>query len=194
MGQKVHPKIFRISGGTQKANCEWYVKTKKLYEDAMYEDLMIMNYLDRCEISQHIGNVTIERKSDVPHIAIHAGRTVAVFGKKGKSLEKIQEDLFYIIGKKPTISVVDIKKPDLNARLLANTIAKSIRNRSPYKKAVKTAMENARRAGVSGIKVMVSGRLNGAEIARSETFREGSMPLHTIRANIDHHITDSITT
>ena len=184
MGQKTNPIIFRITGQTKEHFCEWY-SAKKNYSEFLKEDLIILSYLSRCQFYQNIGDVFIERKSSNPHIVIKSAKANAVLTNKGKSLEKVQKDLVKLIGKTPSISVKNIKKPNLNPRVVALDIAKNIEGRMPYKRAVKLAMESVIKFGANGVKVKVSGRLNGAEIARAETFNEGSMPLHTIRENID---------
>ena len=193
MGQKINPIIFRITGGQRKWSCDWYAKDKETYAKNVYEDLIILKYLERCDVSQYIGGVTIERKSSIPHITINTGKQVVILGKKGSSLEKIQSDITKLIDKKPSISVADIKKPDLVARILANNISNQIIKRISYKKAIKGAIESSMKSGALGVKVIVSGRLNGADIARSETFKQGSMPLHTIRANINYFATQAFT-
>ncbi|MBL0725719.1 MAG: 30S ribosomal protein S3 [Alphaproteobacteria bacterium] len=191
MGQKINPVIFRITGGQTRWLCDWYARDKAVYERNIFEDIVILKYLRRCAVSQYIGDVLIERKSTTPHITIKTGKQVAIFGKKGVFLEKMQKDIQNLIDKRPSISVSDIKKPDLVARVLGNNVANQVVKRVSYKRAVKGAIEAAMKAGALGVKVSIAGRLNGAEIARSETFKEGSMPLHTIRANINYAVVEA---
>lgn len=192
MGQKTNPIIFRITGGTQEHICDWY-SARKNYSEFLQEDLIILRYLKRCDFYKSIADVFIERKSLKPHVVIKSAKPSNILANKGKMLEKVQSQLSKLIGKVPSISIKTIKKPQLNARAVALDIARQIEGRISYKKAIKLAIESAMKFGASGIKVKISGRLNGAEIARPETFHKGSMPLHTIRENIDYAVSEAYT-
>lgn len=196
MAQKINPILFRITNGNRLFtwSSDWFCGKNSEYARLVIEDLKIHAYFKRVSFADHVASIKIERKSEQPHIFVKSARSSLLLGKKGKSLDLVVSELLRLIGKKVRISVVDVKRADLNANIVAKAIAERIAKRVAYKKAAKTALDSVMRAGATGVKIMVSGRLNGSEIARSESFKLGSMPLHSIRANINYAFTEAKTT
>lgn len=194
MGQKVHPLGFRI-GVTQDHFSHWFAKPDQ-YPILLQEDSFIRNYITKQLAEAGISKVNLSRKADRIELEIHAARPITILGKKGIGLEKIRETLQQKLDNKRQISitVVEIANPDFEAKLIAEFVSQQLEKRIPFRRAVKQALQRTQRAGVEGIKIQVSGRLNGAEIARSEWVREGRVPLQTLRANIDycHHEAQTI--
>ncbi|MCX7677776.1 MAG: 30S ribosomal protein S3 [Spirochaetes bacterium] len=192
MGQKVNPIGFRI-GVIQTWDSIWY-EDKKNYAKYLHEDLAIRNFINKAHKSAGIGNVIIERLHDRINVNIHAARPGLLIGRKGVDIEKLKADIQKIASKNVYINIVEIKKPEKNAKLIAEQIASQLEARFPYRRAVKQGIAGAIRAGALGVKIAVSGRLNGAEIARSESYKEGRIPLHTLRADIDYGTAEALTT
>ncbi len=186
MGNKIDPNLLRISGGQRPWSSEWCATTVSRYNQNVYEDIVIAEYLKESKISHQIGKIKIKRLSQDPSVTITAVKSSSILVKGGDILKNIKEDLSTMLGKNVNIDIAELRRPDLNAQIVASNIAKQIEKRSPYKRAVKTAIDAAVKSGALGIKVRCAGRLNGAEIARSEYFKHGSIPAHTIRANIDY--------
>ncbi len=190
MGQKTNPIGFRL-GIIRDWDARWY--DDKNFAEKLQEDLMIRNYLRSRLKRSGVSRIIIDRKTRQIEIKIHTSRPGMVIGKGGKDIELLQEELRRLTNKEVKIEVVEIKRPELDAYLVAEAIAAQIENRVSYRRAMKAAVTAAMRMGAQGIKVMCSGRLAGAEIARSEWYLEGRVPLHTIRADIDFAIAEALT-
>jgi small subunit ribosomal protein S3 len=186
MGQKTHPLGFRI-GITQKHRSSWFAKTKD-YPKLLEEDFLIRDQIEKKFINASIAKIEIERKVDQIEIKIYTARPGIVLGRFATGIESMRNDLHKILadGKQVRIDVIEITEPDTEARLLADFITQQLEKRIAFRRAVRQAVQRAQRANIKGIKIQVSGRLNGAEIARSEWVREGRVPLQTLRANIDY--------
>ncbi len=192
MGQKVNPVGFRV-GVIKSWDSIWY-EDKKNYSKYLHEDLVIKKFINQNHKNAGIGEVVIERLHDRVNVNIHASRPGLLIGRKGVDIEKLKADIQKIASRNVYINIVEIKKPERNARLIALQIATQVESRFPYRRAVKQAIAGAIRSGALGIKVAVSGRLNGAEISRSEAYKEGRVPLHTLRADIDYGTAEALTT
>ena len=191
MGQKVNPIGLRL-GITRKSFSNWYSDDN--VADYVKEDLTIRNYLKKRLKKAGLSSVYIARKAQKVLVELNASRPGIIIGKKGEEVEKIKSELKYITKKEVEVSVKEIKKPETDAQLVAENIATQIEGRVAYKRAVKKAISTAMRMDAEGIKVKVGGRLNGAEIARAEEFKEGRTPLHTLRADIDYATATAHTT
>ncbi|MBU1078584.1 MAG: 30S ribosomal protein S3 [Spirochaetes bacterium] len=195
MGQKVNPIGLRI-GVNKKWSSIWFAK--KEYADNLIEDLNIRKYI-RSVLGKSkdaaISKITIERFTDKININIHTARPAIVIGRKGQEIEGLKKKIIKLISNKNVqIKIVQIKKPELDAKLISENIAAQIEKRTPYRRAMKQAMSNAMRSGAKGIKIHCSGRLGGSEMARQESYKEGRIPLQTLRAQIDYGITTAVTT
>ncbi len=191
MGQKVHPSGFRV-GITKDWVSKWYA-SKKNYANFVMEDIIIRRELDKLGIDAAISHVEIIRKSGEAggevKVIIHSARPGMIIGKKGAEISKLQNTLSRAINDsniKINVEVKEVKRPETNAQLIAQNIVSKIEQKVSYKRAIKQSIGRAMRSGVKGIKIQVSGRLGGAEIARTEWYREGRVPLHTLKADIDY--------
>ncbi len=184
MGQKVHPIAFRL-GVIKNWDSVWYAEGKD-YARFLHEDLSIKRYIKSRFGSAGIGRVKVERLPGKVNVNIYTAKPGVIIGKKGVEIENLKNQLEKITGKKINVNIIGIKDAAKNARIVAHNIAMQIEQRVPFRRAMKQAIYNAIRVGAKGIKVMVAGRLNGAEIARKEKYIEGRVPLQTIRANIDY--------
>ncbi len=191
MGQKVNPIGIRV-GINRTWDSIWYDE-KKDYAKNLHEDLKIKKFIAKEKKSAGIAKVTIERFPDRVNVNINASRPGVLIGKKGADIEELKGQLQKIASKTVYINIIEVKKPEKNSKLIAEQIASQIEGRFPYRRAVKQAMTNAMRSGSLGIKIMVSGRLNNAEMARTESFKEGRIPLHTLRADIDYGFAEALT-
>lgn len=191
MGQKVNPIGIRV-GINRTWDSIWYDE-KKEYSKNLHEDLKIKKFIAKEKKSAGIAKVTIERFPDRVNVNINASRPGVLIGKKGADIEELKGQLQKIASKTVYINIIEVKKPEKNSKLIAEQIASQIEGRFPYRRAVKQAMTNAMRSGSLGIKIMVSGRLNNAEMARTESFKEGRIPLHTLRADIDYGFAEALT-
>tara|TARA_Y100000817_G_scaffold305988_1_gene290673 strand:- start:563 stop:1252 length:690 start_codon:yes stop_codon:yes gene_type:complete len=195
MGQKVHPTGIRLGISTD-WNSKWYASSKE-FPKFLMEDIKIRDYLS-VELKQaSVSKILIERPTKEAVITVYTSRPGIVIGKKGEDIEKYREKIANILGtKKSTVklNVKEIRKPELNAQLVSEGIAQQLERRIMYRRAMKRAVTNTMRLGALGIKVNVAGRLNGAEIARSEWYREGRVPLHTLKAGIDFGFSEALTT
>ena len=193
MGQKVNPKGFRISV-TKNWESRWF-GTKKDFGDKLHEDLSIRNLVKTKLKDGAIDRVQIERFSNKIRITIFSARPGIVIGRKGQEIENIKSQIEKKVGKEKeiTVDIVQVKMPELNASLVAQGIAHQQERRIPYRRAMKKAMQLAMEAGAQGIKVVCAGRLGGAELARTEQYHEGKVPLHTISANIDYGVAEANT-
>jgi small subunit ribosomal protein S3 len=188
MGQKIHPVGFRL-GITQEHRSRWYADTRK-YSEVLQEDYIIRQHIekDATLATAGISKVRIERKADQIELEIHTARPGVVVGRQGSGIEVIRQALLKKLGtdRQVRINVIEIAKVDADAALIAEFIAQQLSRRVSFRRVVRQAIQRAQRAEVKGIKIQVGGRLNGAEIARTEQAREGSVPLHTLRADIDY--------
>ena len=195
MGQKCNPTGLRI-GVIKDWESRWYAQ-KGEFGDILVEDYNLRQYLLKSLYSAGVPKVEIERDTKRVRINIHCAKPGMVIGKQGAEIEKLKATCAKKLGKDPSevfINIVEIKQPDLNAILVAQSIAQQLERRVAFRRAVKGAIRNTMRLGARGIKVMVSGRIGGAEIARSETYKEGTIPLQTIRADIDYGTAEAATT
>jgi len=192
MGQKVNPHGFRV-GVIKDWDSRWYARADKV-GDLIVEDYNIRKHLKELLFSAGVPRIEIERDNAKVRIFIHCSRPGVVIGKGGSEIERLRQDVEKKIGKPVALSIVEVKNPDTNAQLIAEGIAAKLEKRIGFRRAMKNAMSRAMRLGVRGIKVMVSGRLGGAEIARSETYHEGTIPLQTLRADIEYGFAEAATT
>jgi|TARA_B110000881_G_scaffold206911_1_gene210656 small subunit ribosomal protein S3 len=192
MGQKINPIGFRL-GINRSWDSTWFAK-KKDFGKYLIEDFKIRKYIKTNITNSGVSEITIERSSKKCIVSIHTSRPGFVIGKKGADIEKIKSNIGKITKSEITVNIKEIKKPELNANLAAENIAQQLVKRIAYRRAMKRAMQSAMRLNAKGIKVMVSGRLAGNEIARTEWLREGSIPSHTLRANIDYGVAEALTT
>jgi small subunit ribosomal protein S3 len=192
MGQKINPIGFRL-GVNRSWDSIWYAK-KNDYGKFLIEDYKIRQYIRKNIINSGVSEIIIERSSKKCSVSIHTSRPGFVIGKKGADIEKIKSKISKITDSEVFVNIKEIKRPELNAYLVAENIAQQLVKRIAYRRAMKRAMQSTMRLGAKGIKVCVSGRLAGNEIARSEWLREGSVPLHTLRANLDYAESEALTT
>lgn len=190
MGQKVHPFGFRL-GVYEDWKARWFAK--KSYGQELMEDVQIRKYLDKKFSSTDVSKIVIEKAVDSIRIVVHASRPGIIIGKKGQGIELVKSDLFKKFKKNVDISVQEVKTPELVAKLVAESIAEQLVKRASYKRLMKKAGFSAIKGGAKGIKICCSGRLGGAEIARTEWLRLGSVPLHTLRSNIDYALAEAHT-
>jgi len=192
MGQKVNPHGLRV-GVIKDWDSRWYARNEKV-GDLLVEDYNIRKYLKSTLYSAGIPKIEIERNSAKVRIYIHCSRPGVVIGKGGTEIEKLRLKLEAMLGKPVALNIVEVKSPDLSAQLVAENIAAQLEKRISFRRAMKQAMQRATRLGAKGIKVSCGGRLGGAEIARSESYHEGTIPLQTIRADIDYGFAEAATT
>ena len=193
MGQKINPIAFRL-GVNKDWDSVWFAK-KKEFGKFLIEDFKIRKYIKKNILNSGVSDIIIERSGKKLIVSIHTSRPGFVIGKKGADIEKIKSNVLKICkDNEITINIKEIKKPELNSYLVAENIATQLVKRIAYRRAIKRGMQSATRLGALGIKVMVSGRLNGNEIARTEWERDGSIPSHTLRANIDYGTAEALTT
>jgi len=192
MGHKVHPTGIRL-GISKDWNSKWYAN-KREYAQYLAADLKVREML-RTKLAQAgVSRIQIERPAKTARITIHTARPGVVIGKKGEDIEKLRKDVSKLMGVPAHINVSEVRKPEIDAQLVAESIAQQLERRIMFRRAMKRSVGNAMRLGALGIKINVGGRLNGAEIARSEWYREGRVPLHTLRADIDYGFAQAKTT
>lgn len=191
MGQKINPIGLRV-GIIKDWESKWYAD--KEYADLLHEDIRIREYLEDRLKQSAVSTVEIERAANRVNITIHTGKPGMVIGKGGSEVEKLRKNLTKLTGKRIHINIVEVKKVDLDAKLVAENIARQLESRISFRRAQKQAIQRTMRAGALGIKTQVSGRLGGADIARSEHYSEGTVPLHTLRADIDYGNVEADTT
>jgi len=192
MGQKVHPIGIRL-GISKDWNSTWYAESGD-YAEMLNSDLAVRKYLQKHLQQAAVSRIQIERPAKTARITIHTARPGIVIGKKGEDIERLRRDVTERMGVPTHISVAEIRKPELDAQLVAEGIAQQLERRIMFRRAMKRAVSNSMRLGALGIKVKLSGRLNGADIARSEWYREGQVPLHTLRADVDYGVVEAATT
>ncbi|MBE7021298.1 MAG: 30S ribosomal protein S3 [Ruminococcaceae bacterium] len=192
MGQKVNPHGIRV-GIIKDWDSKWYANRKD-FGDSLVEDYKIRKYLKKKLFIAGIAKIEIEKKQDKILITLHAAKPGIIIGKGGAEIEKLNADVKKLIGKDVRINIVEIKVPDMNAQLVAENIAAQLEKRISFRRAMKQCMQRTMRVGAKGIKTAVSGRLGGAEIARCEHYHEGTIPLQTLRADIDYGFWEADTT
>ncbi|GGB07896.1 30S ribosomal protein S3 [Macrococcus hajekii] len=191
MGQKINPIGLRV-GIIRDWDAKWYAE--KDFATLLHEDLKIRKYIAENLKDASVSRVEIERAANRVNIAIHTGKPGMVIGKGGSEIEKLRNALNSLTGKRVHINVVEIKKVDMDATLVAENIARQLENRASFRRTQKQAIQRAMKLGAKGIKTQVSGRLGGADIARAEQYSEGTVPLHTLRADIDYAHAEADTT
>ena len=192
MGQKIHPTGFRLAV-TRNWSSRWYANNTN-FASMLGEDLKVRAYLKKKLKNASVGRITIERPAKNARITIYSSRPGVVIGKKGEDIEVLKTDLSKLMGVPVHVNIEEIRKPEIDAQLIADSIAQQLEKRIMFRRAMKRAMQNAMRLGAQGIKIMSGGRLNGIEIARKEWYREGRVPLHTLRADIDYGTSEAQTT
>ncbi|RTK98930.1 MAG: 30S ribosomal protein S3 [Neisseriaceae bacterium] len=192
MGQKIHPTGFRLAV-LKNWSSKWYANNQN-FATMLNEDIKVRSFL-RAKLSHAaVSKIVIERPAKNARITIHSARPGVVIGKKGEDIELLKGKLQKMMGVPVHINIEEVRKPEIDAQLIADSIASQLEKRVMFRRAMKRAMQNAMRLGAQGIKIMSSGRLNGIEIARSEWYREGRVPLHTLRADIDYATSEAKTT
>lgn len=192
MGQKVNPIGFRLP-----VNKDWQSKwyaSKQCFGDLLAEDIKIRNFLKKRLYFAGISKIIIERASNRAKITIHTARPGIIIGRKGAEIDRIKKELLNYTDKEIFIDISEVKSPDMDAQLVAENIAMQLERRVSHRRAMKKAVSNAMRQGAHGIKILCSGRLGGAEMSRKEGYKEGRIPLHTLRADIDYGFTEAKTT
>ena len=192
MGQKVNPNGLRL-GINKDWDAKWYAN-KKDFSKYLNNDVKIREYFEKDSKNNGINKIQIERNAKRCEIIVHTSKPGVIIGRGGEQIEVMKKEISNLIGEDVQISIVDIKKPDLSAQLVADSIATQIENRASFRMAQKRAIRNAMKAGAKGIKTLVSGRLGGADMARSEGYTEGTIPLHTLRADVDYATSEADTT
>lgn len=192
MGQKVNPNGFRV-GVIRDWNTRWYA-SKKEFSDFLIEDKKIREHLKKVHYAAGVSKIDIERAAGKVTVSIHTARPGVLIGKGGVGVDAIKTDVTALIGKPVNVNIMEVKNPDANAQLVAESIAAQLEKRISFRRAMKQSMGRAMKAGAKGIKLMCSGRLGGAEIARTEGYHEGSIPLQTMRADIEYGFAEAHTT
>ena len=192
MGQKIHPTGFRL-GVSKDWTSKWYADNQT-FADNLEQDLKVREHLRKKLSQASVSRIQIERPARSAHITIHTARPGMVIGKKGEDIEALRKDLSDMMEVPVTVNIEEIRKPELDAQLVAESVAQQLERRIMFRRAMKRSVTNAMRLGAQGVKINVSGRLNGAEIARGEWYREGRVPLHTLRADIDYGFAEASTT
>lgn len=190
MGQKVNPISNRL-GIIRGWDSNWYGGNN--YADKLIEDNKIRKYLQTRLSKASISRIIIERTLKLVTVTVSTARPGIIIGKGGQEVDKLKEELKKLTGKDVQINIFEIKRPELDAVIVANNVARQLEGRMAYRRAIKTAISSTIRMGAEGIKVQISGRLNGAEMARAEIYKEGRIPLHTLRADIDYHLAEALT-
>lgn len=192
MGQKVHPTGIRL-GIVKDWNSRWYANSQD-YPVFLHQDLTVRSHIKKKLEHASVSRIQINRPANNAHITVHTARPGIVIGKKGEDIDKLRQEVSALMGIPVQMNVEEIRKPELDAQLVAESVAQQLEKRIMYRRAMKRAVTNSMRLGAEGIKINVAGRLNGAEIARSEWYREGRVPLHTLRADIDYGTAEANTT
>ena len=192
MGQKVNPIGFRL-GVIRKHNANWYAQGRA-YKDNVIHDLKVREFLKTKLRFSSVSSVDLERSVKGYVVTIHTSRPGVIIGKKGEEIENIKRSIQKIVGQHTQVNIKEVKKPDLDATILAEGIAQQLERRVQFRRAMKRAVQSALRQGAKGVRTEVSGRLGGAEIARTEWYREGRVPLHTLRADVDYGTAEALTT
>ena len=191
MGQKTHPYGFRL-GYNKTWHSRWFAD--KGYADTLNEDVALRSRLKKRLAHAGVSEIDIERAAERMRITIHTSRPGIIIGRKGAEVDKLRDDLIKQLGREVHINIQEVQRPELDAQLVAESIAGQLERRVSFRRAMKKAMESAFRFGAKGVKIMVAGRLGGHEIARTEWYQEGRLPLHTLKADIDYGLAESRTT
>jgi small subunit ribosomal protein S3 len=191
MGQKVHPYGFRL-GYIKTWHSSWYAKDR--YAELLHEDIKMRTYIEKTMKTAAVASIDISRTSDQVKVTVNTAKPGIAIGKKGTGIEKIRNDLKKMTTGTLIFNIAEVKRPDADAKLIAENIASQLEKRVAFRRAMKKVMQSAFRAGVKGIKVRTSGRLGGAEMARTEGYAERKVPLHTLRADIDYNTAEAFTT
>ncbi|MFD1673042.1 30S ribosomal protein S3 [Agrilactobacillus yilanensis] len=191
MGQKINPIGFRV-GVIRDWDAKWYAE--KDFATFLHEDLRIRKYIEKRLIDASVSQVEIERAANRVNISIHTAKPGMVIGKGGSEVENLRKELNNLTGRKVHINIIEIKKPDLDAKLVGEGVARQLEARVAFRRAQRQAIQRTIRSGAKGIKIQISGRVNGADIARKEWHTEGTVPLHTLRADIDYSWQEAATT
>ena len=192
MGQKIHPIGFRLAVNRNWSS-RWFANSTD-FATKLSEDIKVREFLKKKLAHASVGRVVIERPAKNARITVYSARPGVVIGKKGEDIESLKVELQKILGGQVHVNIEEIRKPEVDAQLIADSIAQQLEKRIMFRRAMKRALQNAMRLGAQGIKIMSSGRLNGADIARTEWYREGRVPLHTLRAEIDYGTSEALTT
>jgi len=192
MGQKVNPIGLRL-GIINDWTAKWYAGNKT-YADNLNSDLQLRSYIKKKLAHAAVSKIIMQRPAQSVNVTIHTARPGIVIGKKGEDIEKLRKELTQLAGQPVRLAVEEVRKPEIDAQLVAESICQQLEKRIMFRRAMKRAVTNAMRLRAQGVKVMVAGRLNGAEIARTEWYREGRVPLHTLRADIDYGFAEAHTT
>ena len=191
MGQKVHPKGFRLNI-TENWDSRWFARRE--YSDLLHEDVKIRNFLKKRLYHAGVSKIDIERAANKAKINIHTARPGIVIGKKGAEIEKLKQELSRLTRKETFINIHEVRRPDVDAQLVAENVALQLERRVAFRRAMKEALARAMRMGAQGVRIQSSGRLGGSEIARTEWYREGRVPLHTLRADVNYGFAEAKTT
>ena len=191
MGQKVHPLGFRL-GVTETWKSRWYRKSN--YAELLHQDFYLREFVSKRLAGAGVSGVVIERAANRVKVNVRTARPGLVIGKKGKDIEDLRQELRQLVGRDVTINILEVRKPDLDAKLLATNVANQLVRRVAFRRVMKDSVARAMRMGAEGVKVMVGGRLGGADIARKEWTLKGRVPLHTLRAQIDYGTAEALTT
>ncbi|MDH3228228.1 MAG: 30S ribosomal protein S3 [Alphaproteobacteria bacterium] len=191
MGQKVNPIGLRL-GINRTWNSRWYAD--KGYGEKLHDDLKLREYIEKRLSQAGVSRIVIERQAKKARVTIHSARPGVVIGKKGADIEKLRQDLIKLTGEDVNLNIVEVRKPEIDAKLVAENIAQQLERRVAFRRAMKRAVQSAMRLGAEGIRINCGGRLGGAEIARTEWYREGRVPLHTLRADVDYGTATAKTT
>ena len=191
MGQKVNPIGFRL-GINKTWGSQWF--TEKNYSELLHEDIKIRKYLKKSFYHAGISKIEIERAANKAKVNIHAARPGILIGRKGAEIEKLKKDIEKITRNEPIINILEVRKPEIDAQLVAENVALQLERRVAFRRAMKRSVTSALKFGAKGIRIACSGRLGGAEMARNEWYREGRVPLHTLRADIDYGFAEARTT
>ncbi len=191
MGQKVHPESLRV-GYIHDWKSNWF--NERAFSDYLHEDLLVRQHIIRRLSHAGLSDITIRKNATEVEVNIHTARPGIVIGKSGSEVDQLRRDLHRITGKQVKVNILEIKRPELDARLVAQSIAEQLQNRVAFRRAMKRALTSAMRSGAKGVRVQVSGRLGGAEMARTEGYSDGRVPLHTLRADIDYGFHEARTT
>jgi small subunit ribosomal protein S3 len=192
MGQKIHPIGFRLAV-QRNWTSRWYANSKN-FSGMLLEDIKVRDFLKKRLAHASVAKVVIERPAKNARITIHSARPGVVIGKKGEDIENLRAELQRLMGVPVHVNIEEVRKPEVDAQLIADSISQQLEKRIMFRRAMKRAIQNAMRLGAQGIKIMSAGRLNGIEIARTEWYREGRVPLHTLRADIDYGFSEAKTT
>ena len=191
MGQKVHPKGFRL-GVIESWDSRWYARRE--YAELLHEDIKVRNFLKKRLYHAGVSKIEIERAANKAKINIHTARPGIVIGKKGAEIEKLKSELQKLTAKETFINIHEVRRPDVDAQLVAENVALQLERRVAFRRAMKEAVARAMRMGAQGVRIQSSGRLGGSEIARREWYREGRVPLHTLRADVNYGFAEAKTT